>query len=65
LPVWKKWSNREGEPKVIVFDATETDIDIGMLSEEITSDDVDAKFSDWHSRLPAEVRNLLNMFDWF
>ena len=65
LPVWKKWSNREGEPKVIVFDATETDIDIGMISEEITSDDVDAKFSDWHSRLPAEVRDVLNIFDWF
>lgn len=65
LPVWRKWSNREGEPKVIVFDATETDIDIGMISEEITSDDVDAKFSYWYSTLPAEVRNLLNIFDWF
>jgi len=65
LPVWKKWSNREGEPKVIVFDATDTDIDIGMISEEISSDDVDAKFSDWYSMLPAEVRNVLNIFDWF
>jgi len=64
LPKWGKWSNKDGESKVIVFDATEKDVNIEMISEEITAEDVDAKFSYLYSLLPSEVRNLLYMFTW-
>lgn len=46
LPEWEQWSNADGEDKTLVFDADETDIDIYMIDEEITSDQVDAEFSD-------------------
>ena len=65
LPTWEKWSNEKGESKVIVFDATEKDSDIDMISEEITSDDVDTRFSHLYSTLPVEVRNVLYWFDWY
>ncbi|MEA3224288.1 MAG: carboxylesterase family protein [Thermodesulfobacteriota bacterium] len=40
LPVWEQWSNNEGEPKAIVFDATLEDANIGMMSEEVTEEGV-------------------------
>jgi len=40
LPVWEQWSNNEGEPKAIVFDATTTEANIGMMSEEVTEEGV-------------------------
>lgn len=36
LPVWKKWSNKEGKPKAIVFDADFDQALISMSDEEVT-----------------------------
>jgi len=45
LPKWNRWSNEEGEPKVIVFDATENDIAIEMIQEEVTLPDIQAELT--------------------
>ena len=65
LPVWQQWSNKPGKSKAIVFNATEMDIDIHMISEEITADDVDAKFWQLYFSLPEETQNALFWFDWY
>ena len=65
LPVWQQWSNKPGRSKTIVFDATETDIDIFMISEEITAGDVDSKFGELYYALPSDTRNALYWFDWY
>lgn len=36
LPVWKKWSNKEGKSKVIEFDATFDEALLEMTNEEVT-----------------------------
>jgi para-nitrobenzyl esterase len=36
LPVWKKWSNRDGKSKVIEFDATFDEALLEMTNEEVT-----------------------------
>jgi len=65
LPAWKKWSNKEGKDKVIVFDATETEIDIYMIDEEITAAAVSAKFGELYSAQPAETQNIMYWFYWY
>lgn len=43
LPAWKKWSNKEGKPKVIVFDADLDNALISMSDEEVTFAGVEAE----------------------
>ena len=45
LPKWERWSNEDGEPKVIVFDATENDIAIEMIPEEVTIPGIQAELA--------------------
>lgn len=40
LPEWKPWSNDEGEPKLILFDADENQADISMSNMELTLESV-------------------------
>lgn len=44
LPYWKKWSNDQGAPKAIVFDADLNDAHIAMMTEELTVEGVTAAF---------------------
>lgn len=45
LPKWKEWSNKEGKPKAIEFDADFDVALIGMSDEEVTFDDIAAELS--------------------
>jgi len=40
LPLWKPWSNDEGEPKLILFDADENQADISTSKMELTLESV-------------------------
>ncbi|MBU1195713.1 MAG: carboxylesterase family protein [Proteobacteria bacterium] len=64
LPVWKKWSNEEGKPKTIVFDANMADKDIYMISEEVTAQSLESNLWNQYFTLPPEVANALFFFDW-
>ena len=64
-PVWKQWCNRPDKPKAIVFDADEYHTDIHMMTEEITVEDVDAKFWELYDALPESTQNALFIFDWY
>jgi para-nitrobenzyl esterase len=64
LPVWQKWSNREGRPKVMVFDANFDEALLGMSDEEVRFEDVTeelaAEIADW----PASYQFVANYFQW-
>lgn len=60
LPEWEQWSNTDGGPKCIVFDATFTEADIGMMSEEVTVEDVQRAIGE----LPPAVQDTVRMFIW-
>jgi para-nitrobenzyl esterase len=46
LPKWKEWSNTEGAPKAIVFDADFDQAHITMMNDELTIEGVTASFED-------------------
>ena len=60
LPEWEEWSNINGEAKAIVFDATKTEADIDMMSEEVTQADVLAAVN----KLPPNIRSIVRAFIW-
>jgi len=60
LPKWEQWSNVDGEPKCIVFDATFTEADVHMMSEEVTMADVQAAVDE----LPPDIRRVVRLFIW-
>jgi len=60
LPEWEEWSNIDGEPKAIIFDATKTEADIAMMSEEVTQADVLAAVNE----LPPKIRAIVRLFLW-
>jgi para-nitrobenzyl esterase len=64
LQVWKKWSNKEGKPKVIVFDADLDKALISMSNEEVTFADVSAELFYVSSLLPTDVQALPWYFQW-
>lgn len=74
LPVWKKWSNKEGKAKTIVFDATYLEQAIYMINEEVTLEMVSSEsgyagnpnsvFWGNYFELPPETANALFFFDW-
>lgn len=45
LPKWKEWSNRDGKPKAIEFDASFDEALISMTDEEVTFADVAAELA--------------------
>jgi para-nitrobenzyl esterase len=58
LPVWKKWSNKAGKAKVIIFDADYDAPILEMSNEKVTFDDVYSGLTDAVSELPDEVKSL-------
>lgn len=60
LPEWEEWSNIDGESKAIVFDATKTEADISMMSEEVTQADIQAAID----KLPPSIRRIVEAFIW-
>lgn len=60
LAEWEEWSNVEGEPKAIIFDATKTEANIGMMSEEVTQADVQAAVD----KLPPGIRSIVQAIIW-
>jgi carboxylesterase type B len=64
LPVWQKWSNRDGKPKVMVFDANFDEALLDMSNEEVRFDDVAldlaAKIAGW----PGFYQFVANFFQW-
>lgn len=60
LPKWEQWSNVDGGPKCIVFDATFTEAGIDMMSEEVTAVDVQAAVDD----LPADIKRVVRGWLW-
>jgi len=47
LPIWKEWSNANGGPKSIVFDADLNHAKINMMNEEVTFDSAEAEREAW------------------
>jgi para-nitrobenzyl esterase len=64
LPVWQKWSNRDGGPKAIIFDANFDQALLDMSDEEVRFEDVAqelaAEIADW----PAFYKYVANYFQW-
>lgn len=60
LPEWEQWSNITGEPKCIVFDATFTEANIGMMSEEVTQADIQEAVD----KLPPKMQPIVRAFMW-
>ena len=60
LQEWEVWSNVDGESKAIIFDATKTEADIGMMSEEVTQADVQAAVD----KLPPSIRSIVQAIIW-
>ena len=60
LPKWEQWSNVDGGPKCIVFDATFTEADVHMMSEEVTMADVQTAVDE----LPPDIRRVVRLFIW-
>ena len=65
LPEWNKWSNEEGADKSITFDATEIEVDINMITEEITREDLDAKFWELYFSLPEGTGKAMWFVKWY
>ncbi len=53
LPRWKKWSNEEGGPKAIVFNADFDEAQISMMTEELTFQGIKDEMDAWLLTLPA------------
>jgi len=55
-PEWKKWSNDQGAPKKLVFNASFNKANIMMMNEELTMEGVTAAFNKAISSLPPEAQ---------
>jgi len=60
LPKWEQWFNVDGGHKCIVFDATFTEADVHMMSEEVTMADVQTAVDE----LPPDIRRVVRLFIW-
>jgi len=60
LPVWEEWSREEGGPKLISLDATPEEIDIYMITEELTDQAVQDQFNIYYDLLWDD-----ELEDWF
>ncbi len=65
LPLWEEWSTMPGGPKRILWDATETAVDIQMGTEEYTLTDVQNLYMYYYGRLPESTRNIMNWFNFW
>jgi para-nitrobenzyl esterase len=64
LPLWRRWSNKEGRAKVMQFDADYQKALLTMSNEEVTFDGVSAGLLGAASMLPQEVQDLPWYFQW-
>jgi para-nitrobenzyl esterase len=64
LPGWQKWSNDQGAPKKIVFDASFDKAKIMMMNEELTIEGVMAELNKKISSLPENAQKAAKAFQW-
>ncbi len=64
LPVWRKWSNRDGGPKVILFDSDDEQALLGMSDEEVDIAEESAALEDEISGWPAFYQLVARFFQW-
>jgi para-nitrobenzyl esterase len=62
LPKWKKWSNAQGAPKAIVFDANFDQAHIAMMTEELTVQGVTAELNASISGLSPSAQFVARFF---
>jgi len=62
LPEWKKWSNDQGAPKALVFNASFNQANIMMMNEELTIEGVAAAFNKAISSLPENAQKAAGIF---
>ncbi len=61
LPIWQKWSNGEGEPKNIVFDADYSKAILGMSNEEVDIVNERAKLEEEIAQWPEFYQNIARL----
>ena len=61
-PEWKKWSNDQGTPKSLVFNASFNKANIAMMNEELTIEGVTAAFDTAISSLPPNAQKAARIF---
>jgi len=61
LPRWDPWSNREGEPKYILLDATYNSLDVRMSTVELVEADIEAEIES----LPDEIARAIKATNLF
>ncbi|MEW6187560.1 MAG: hypothetical protein AB1585_17665 [Thermodesulfobacteriota bacterium] len=64
MPEWKKWSNDQGGPKKIAFNASFDKADITMMNEELTIEGVFAELNKTISSLPPNAQKAAKGFQW-
>jgi para-nitrobenzyl esterase len=64
LPQWKKWSNLQGAPKAIVFDADFNHAKIEMMNEELTIEGVAAELTEAIKDLSPAAKAAAKFFQW-
>jgi para-nitrobenzyl esterase len=64
LMEWKRWSNDQGAPKKIVFNASFDKANIVMMNEELTIEGVMAELNKKISSLPENAQKAAKAFQW-
>jgi para-nitrobenzyl esterase len=64
LPVWQKWTNRDGKSKVIIFDANLDEALLSMSDEEVRFDDVAQELAAEIEGWPPFYQFVANYFQW-
>lgn len=60
LPAWEEWSNLEGGPKCVVFDADLSKAKVEMMNEEVTLEQVRARLATLKGGMGDRVREFFN-----
>lgn len=64
LPVWQKWSNRDGGPKAIIFDANFNQAVLDMSDEEVRFEDVAQSLAAEIEGWPPFYQYVAKSFQW-
>lgn len=64
LPVWRKWSNRDGGPKVILFDSGYNEALLQMSDEEVSITEEYAALEEAIADWPAFYQYVAKFFQW-